>query len=154
MIPTPTPTDAAAASVTAAREAGLVVDRASLATDQAATLAALQSENAQLKQVIAGADVPAGIGQHTNLYVAAVVFLAVVALVAIIVIFLTRPEKDNSALIATVLGFMLPLVSAFLAAAVQQVHLAVNSRLSQLLILTARASRSQGRLEGQNTPLP
>jgi hypothetical protein len=37
----------------------------------------------------------------------------------------------------------------FLAAAVQQVHLAVNSRLSELLNLTAASSLAQGKLSAR-----
>jgi hypothetical protein len=146
----PTPSDAKAATVMAAREQGLVDDRAGLVASQAQTLLALQAENARLKDVLAGADVPTNVGSHTSLFVGAVVGLAALAVVSIIVIFLTRPDKDNTGLIAIVLGFMVPLVSAFLAAAVQQVHLAVNSRLSQLVLLTAKAARAQGQLEGPN----
>lgn len=88
-------------------------------------------------------------GSHATLFVAAVIGLSVLAIVAILTIFLVRPDQDNTALVAIVLGFLVPLVSAFLAASVQQVHLAVNSRLTQLVQLTAKSSRAEGQLVGQ-----
>lgn len=81
---------------------------------------------------------------HTNMLVVATIFLAVLAVVAIIIIFLVRPDKDNTALVATLMGFLVPLMTALLAAAVQQVHAAVNSRLTQLLRVTAAKSRAEG----------
>lgn len=87
---------------------------------------------------------------HTNLLVGSTIALAVLAVIAIITIFTIRPDKDNTALVATLMGFLVPLMTALLAAAVQQVHAAVNSRLSQLLRVTAAKSRAEGMLEQQH----
>lgn len=86
---------------------------------------------------------------HTNLLVASTIILAVVAVGAITTIFIVRPEKDNTALIGSLLSFLVPLMTALLAAAVQQVHVAVNSRLSQLLRVTAAKSKAEGMLMAQ-----
>jgi len=87
---------------------------------------------------------------NASIYVWAVIGLSVVAVIAILIIFLIRPDKDNSSLITVVLGFLVPVIMAFLAASVQQVHLAVNSRLSQLVALTAKASHAEGALDSSN----
>ncbi len=91
---------------------------------------------------------------NASLYVWAVIGLSVVAVVAILVIFLIRPDRDNTSLITIVLGFLVPVIMAFLAASIQQVHLAVNSRLSQLVALTAKASRAEGELSGSAIIMP
>jgi hypothetical protein len=66
----------------------------------------------------------------------------------VVSITMLRPHDDNTALIATVAGLNSTVVLGLLAATVQQVHLAVNSRLTQLLELTAKSSRAEGKLEG------
>jgi len=81
---------------------------------------------------------------HTNLLVGSTIGLAVMAVTAIVLIFSVRPDKDNTAIVATLLGFLVPLMTALLAAAVQQVHAAVNSRLTQLLRVTAAKARAEG----------
>src|SRR5256885_3122008 len=86
---------------------------------------------------------------HATLYVAAVISLSVLAIAAILTIFIVRPDKDNTPLVAVILGFLVPLVSTFLAASVRQVHLAVNGRLTQLLAQTAKSSHAEGQLAGQ-----
>lgn len=113
-------------------------------------LADLQAENARLRaahatSLIAGATG----GDHTTLYVTAVVVTSMIAVVAIVSIFIVRPDRDNTALIAIVVGFLLPIVSGLLGAAVREVKAAVNGRLTQLLALTAKASRAQGQLDEQ-----
>jgi len=75
-----------------------------------------------------------------------IVSLGIVGVAAIVAIVALRPHEDNAALIATVLGFLAPTMAALLALIkVQELHLAVNSRLTQLLEQTAKASRSEGR---------
>lgn len=86
---------------------------------------------------------------HATLYVGAVIALSVLAIAAILTIFIVRPDKDNTPLVAVILSFLVPLVSAFLAASVRQVHLAVNGRLTQLLAQTAKSSHAEGQLLGQ-----
>jgi len=88
---------------------------------------------------------------HAGLFVAASVILSIIAIGAILAIFIVRPEKDNTQLMTMVLGFLLPIITALLGAALQQVHLAVNSRLSQLVELTAAASKAEGQLQAADT---
>jgi|GEM_PF-5029198 len=87
-------------------------------------------------------------GGKATLYVVSTIALCVLAAGFVLAITLIRPDKDNSALILTVTGIVVPVVTALLAMAVQEVHLAVNSRLSQLLELTAAAAKAEGKLDG------
>lgn len=85
--------------------------------------------------------------------IGSIVAVSVVGVAAIVTITLLRPHEDNTALIGSVLTFLGPTAAALLAliksiqtgAAVQELHLAVNSRLTQLLEQTAKASKSEGR---------
>jgi len=86
---------------------------------------------------------------YTNLFVGAVVVLSLLAVGAVVTIFLVRPDKDSTSLIATILGFVVPVVTGFIAAAVQQVHSSVNGRLTQLLKLTAKSSLAEGKAEAE-----
>lgn len=101
----------------------------------------LYAENLRLR-----ATVPTG--TKANVYIVSTVALCVLAASFVLAITLVRPEKDNAGLILTVTGIVVPVVTALLAAAVQQVHVAVNSRLSQLLEQTAKASKAEGKLAG------
>jgi hypothetical protein len=116
-----------------------------------AEIAQLQADNQLLRTAGASAKVAAiNANDHTSLYVFAVLTLSLVAIGAIVGIFITRPDKDNMGLILTVLGFLVPLVTGFLGAALREVHLAVNGRLTQLLALTEKASRAEGQLHEQS----
>lgn len=106
----------------------------------------LATENERLRHELAIATLAEPTGSKATLYTGAVIGLAVLGVAAILIIFALRPDKDNTAIIAIVMGFLVPVVTALLAAAVQQVHLAVNSRLSQLLLVTQKASRAEGKL--------
>lgn len=84
----------------------------------------------------------------------AVVGLSFVGIGGIVTTLIIRPPPiDNTTIIVTMLGFLIPTITALLAAAVQQVHLAVNSRLTQLLELTADSARAQGHLDGVSQQL-
>lgn len=104
-------------------------------------------------EVISGApaklafEVPA-VGAKASLYVSAVVVLSVLAVTGVVVVFLIRPDADNSTINTTIVAIVVPIITALLGAAVQQVHLAVNSRLTQLIELTAAANLAKGKLEG------
>lgn len=103
----------------------------------------LEAELEELRHVIDEAAEPAR-NDHTNLFVGSTIVIAVLGVGAIIVIFLARPDKDNTALIATVISLLVPVMTGLLAAAVREVHAAVNSRLSQLLQVTAAKARAEG----------
>lgn len=85
---------------------------------------------------------------HTMLYVAAVIVLSVVGVGSIVALQLLNPEKDHSATIVVILGFLVPTVTALLAGAVSQVQKSVNGRLTQLLAMTARTHAAEGEIVG------
>ena len=86
------------------------------------------------------------IGQKATLYVVAIVTLCFLFASFVLLVTFVRPAADNTSLILSVAGVVVPIITALLAATIQQVHLAVNSRLSQLLELTARSSKAEGKL--------
>jgi cytochrome b subunit of formate dehydrogenase len=92
---------------------------------------------------------PPFIGGTTGLYVLAIVVLSILGVSAVVIVLIVRPPPiDNTPIITVILGFLIPTVTALLAGAVQQVHIAVNSRLTQLLEITATASHAQGQIDG------
>ena len=107
----------------------------------------LLEENRRLKDVVP-------VGNKTTVYLWVVVILCVLAVAFVVGITIVRPDKDNTALIAVGLGVVVPVLTALVAATIQQVHLAVNSRLTQLLKLTAAASRAEGKAAGLMMPSP
>ncbi len=85
----------------------------------------------------------------------AIVVLCLTAAAFVLALSWLRPTADNGPTILLLFGIVAPVVTALLATVVQaarneiqKVHLAVNSRLTQLLELTARASKAEGNLEG------
>lgn len=86
---------------------------------------------------------------RVKVYIGAVMGLCALAATFVIVITALRPADDNAALIATGLGIFAPIVAALLAAALKENHDAMNSRLTQLLELTEKASKAEGQLIGE-----
>lgn len=92
------------------------------------------------------------------IYVAAVLVLALATVAAIVAILALRPLADNTAIIAAVVGFVTPVMLGLLALISRENHLAMNSRLDQLLSATNELSRAEGNAEGvateRATPTP
>lgn len=86
-------------------------------------------------------------GAKTKLFVISILILCALAVLFVLGITFLRPEADNTALIGTVIGVIVPVVMALLAGTVQQIGFAVDGRLSQFLAATARAERAEGKLE-------
>lgn len=82
--------------------------------------------------------------KRTSLYVITVIALCALAAISVVLITILRPDKDNTSVIATLLGLFVPSIGALIAAIIQQVHLAVNSRLTELLRVTAASSKAEG----------
>lgn len=87
-------------------------------------------------------------GSAATLYVVSVVVLCALTVIFVLGLTVIRPESDNTSVIAMVIAVVVPVATALLAGAVQQTHLAVNSRLGELLELTAKASKAEGELAG------
>lgn len=128
------------------KEAQLADSRRVLSDDRDRLFQSVTDENDELKRRLAGATDQTSAGSHTALFVYAVICLAFLTVVSIVVILIGRPDQDNTGTIAVIVAFVVPLSTALIAAAVQQVHLAVNSRLSQLVLLTRQAAKAEGRL--------
>lgn len=111
------------------------------------SLQGLLKENEALR--IAAAKVAAGgPGSRTTLYITGVIVLCLAAAATMIAIEAIRPDKDNTAVMLMALGIYGPSIAGLLGAAVREVHLAFNSRMTELLLLTAKASRAEGQLIG------
>lgn len=89
-------------------------------------------------------------------YVIAVVVMALIGVIAVVLIVLIRPDKDNSVLIATIGSFILPTTVALLAfMKSQETHVVVNSRMDEFRrqleessLLRQAAERQAGFIEG------
>jgi len=106
-------------------------------------LIALLEENAALK-----ASAPAT-GSKAVQFVWAVIVLSGLGVASIIALALAQPGQDHSATINLILGLLMPSVVALLAAAVRENHLAMNSRMSEMLRLQKKASLAEGELLGR-----
>ena len=65
---------------------------------------------------------------RAGMYVLGVIILAVVAVSGVIVLAIFGEAEDRTQSIMILMGVLVPIITAFLGAAVQQVHVAVNSR--------------------------
>lgn len=83
---------------------------------------------------------------HTNLYVWAAVTLSFMTILAIVIIAVLRP--DSGSIISTIIGVTVPSITVLIAIAIKQVKTAIDGRLTQLLLLTEKASKAEGKLEG------
>jgi transcription elongation GreA/GreB family factor len=109
--------------------------------EQAAIQQDIDRLHALLLESVDDAPSPA---DHTNMLVGATIGVALLTVGAIVLIFIVRPDKDNSILIATIVSILVPIMTALLAGALQQVKAAVDGRLTQLLKLTAAKARAEG----------
>lgn len=87
-------------------------------------------------------------GRTVTTYVGAILILAIMTMAAFLAILILRPNEDNTALIAAMLGFVAPIMIALIALVQRENHMAMNSRLDQLVSLTNQLSRAEGRVEG------
>lgn len=110
------------------------------------TLADLRAENLRLQAELDGDDVSHTSGSHTGLFVGAVIGLSALLVLATIAVFAIRPDKDNTTILSGLGLILVPLITAFLGAALREVHLGMNSRLSQVVLLTRRSARLEGQL--------
>lgn len=75
--------------------------------------------------------------------------MAVVGVVAVVLVSVLRPEQDNSALITTIVGLLLPTTASILAfLKAQETHLSVNSRLDSFIVAAKAQAKAEGVKEG------
>lgn len=117
-----------------------------------ATIEELIAQNAQLRdQAFRDASLLTD-GAKTKTFTTAVIILAVVCVASIALIAILRPGDTSTGTL--ILGVLVPVITAFLSAAIRQVHQAVNGRLTELLDITARASKAEGQLERRAVERP
>jgi len=80
----------------------------------------------------------------TGLYLLALMGACAMAVAAVIVIYVVRPDKDNTALTTMLITMLVPVITALGAAAIRENVKVTNSRLTQLLRLTETAARRDG----------
>jgi hypothetical protein len=81
--------------------------------------------------------------------------MALLGVVGVLVVTLLRPDKDNSALITSLLGFLAPTTMALLAfMKAQETHLAVNSRLDALIVQAEAIGFTKGTDSQRLNPSP
>lgn len=87
------------------------------------------------------------------LYLGVIFGTTIVLMIAVVSITVLRPDKDNASLIVSLVGFSATIVAALLAllksennaTAITELHLAVNTRLTELLKQTSLASVAEGK---------
>lgn len=89
------------------------------------------------------------VSSRTTLYVRSVIWLSGIGATAIVVIVRYIPLADRASTIATVIGFLMTIITALIAGAIQQVHLGMNSRLTELVDATRKAAFEGGRAIGR-----
>jgi len=78
-------------------------------------------------------------------YVVAAVVVLLIGIGAIMGVFLTRPEKDNTAIIAIIVSAITPTSAGILALMkAQETHLVVNSRFEKVISAARIIARQEG----------
>lgn len=81
-------------------------------------------------------------------YVWAVIILAFMTIAGVVAVLLLRPNDDNGTIISVIVGTTAPIILAILALITRENHLAMNSRLDQLVAVTSQLAKSEGKAEG------
>jgi hypothetical protein len=89
--------------------------------------------------------------QRATVYVVSIVVLCTLFAAFVLGVTIIRPTQDNNQLIVSVSAVIGPVILALSAMMMQQIHLAVNSRLSELLAMTAASKLAEGKLAGAAT---
>jgi len=83
-------------------------------------------------------------------YVLAVVFMMTLGVVSIVLLTIMRPEKDNTLIVTTLIGFLAPTTLSLLAfMKSQETHLSVNGRMESFIASEKLRSRLEGIEEGR-----
>ena len=86
-----------------------------------------------------------------NFSLVAITLLSLIAMVSIVSVVALKPP-DSQIIITAILGFTGPIIAIILANMMKNVQSEVNGRLTQLLQLTERSSRAEGRKEEKDNP--
>lgn len=89
----------------------------------------------------------------TGVFVGAVVGLSALGVLSIVGVLLVQPEKDNTSLIATILGFLLPTILSLLGAAVREVNRTVDGRMSEMMVLVGRTASAEAAVREKDQTL-
>lgn len=84
-------------------------------------------------------------------YVWAVIALAFMTIAGIVAVLLLRPNEDNGTIISVLVGVTAPIILGILALITRENHLAMNSRLDQLVAVTSELAKEKGKAEGKAT---
>ena len=88
----------------------------------------------------------------TRLYIHGVISTSVIAMLTVIGITIVRPTQDNTALIATVLGVLGPVIAGLMAAVGQEVLKTWNGKMTEAMADRLQAHRTAARLQGRLDP--
>jgi hypothetical protein len=69
-------------------------------------------------------------------------------LVSITLIIIYRPAENNTVAIAAIIGFLTSVIGPVLAIMVKDIHTDINSRMTELIDLTRKSAKAEGKLEG------
>ena len=82
---------------------------------------------------------------RTRLYVVATIITAIIAVTSIVILALVKPENTSTGTL--ILGILLPVITAFLAASVGHLGAQVDGRLTQLIDITGTSEHAKGKIE-------
>lgn len=83
-------------------------------------------------------------------YIVAVVLMMLMGVAGVAAIVILRPQQDNAAIIASIIGLLAPTTLSLLAfMKAQETHLSVNSRLDAFMRNAEFAARVQGVMDGR-----
>lgn len=68
-----------------------------------------------------------------NILVMAIIVLSVCGVLAVTLIIVLLPERDNTKGIMVILGFLVPVITALLGKAIGELHHTVNGRLDKMM---------------------
>lgn len=83
-------------------------------------------------------------------YVYLVAILSSIGVIGIILAVAFSPPEMITAVIAAIVGFLAPTISIILAVMIKDIHLDINSRMSQLIEVTREKALAEGKLERVN----
>ena len=87
----------------------------------------------------------------SSLYLIMILALSLGGVISITLISLADLDRDNTGIIAAIVGFLTPTILSLMALMVKDTHDLTNSRMTELLEVNKKASRAEGKLEGSSS---